>query len=96
MKKKKKKKKSWKLFLILLGLEILFLGGWGIKARLDINQTQDKVRGVKEDIHKLEEENQRLKNIKKNLTNPFYIEKQAREKLGLAKKGEIVYRIVSP
>jgi len=91
-----KKKKSWKLFLILLGLEILFLGGWGIRARLDINQIQDKVKLVKEDIHKLEEENQRLKDIVKNLTNPFYIEKQAREKLGLAKKGEIIYKIVSP
>jgi len=91
-----KKKKGWKLFLILLLLEIFFLGGWGIKISLDINQAQDKVRLVKEDIYKLQEENQRLKELKKNLADPFYIEKEAREKLGLAKRGEIVYKIISP
>ena len=91
-----KKKKGWKLFLILLLLEIFFLGGWGIKISLDINQAQDKVRLVKEDIYKLQEENQRLKELKKNLANPFYIEKEAREKLGLAKRKEIVYKIISP
>ena len=91
-----KRKKGWKLFLILLLLEIFFLGGWGIKISLDINQAQDKVRLVKEDIYKLQEENQRLKELKKNLANPFYIEKEAREKLGLAKRGEIVYKIISP
>ena len=91
-----KKKKGWKLFLILLLLEIFFLGGWGMKISLDINQAQDKVRLVKEDIYKLQEENQRLKELKKNLADPFYIEKEAREKLGLAKRGEIVYKIISP
>lgn len=91
-----KRKKGWKLFLILLLLEIFFLGGWGIKISLDINQAQDKVRLVKEDIYKLQEENQRLKELKKNLADPFYIEKEAREKLGLAKRGEIVYKIISP
>ncbi|NQS88217.1 septum formation initiator family protein [Patescibacteria group bacterium] len=91
-----KKKKGWKLFLILLLLEIFFLGGWGIKISLDINQAQDKVRLVKEGIYKLQEENQRLKELKKNLADPFYIEKEAREKLGLAKRGEIVYKIISP
>ncbi len=92
----KKKKKGWKLFLILLLLEILFLSGWVIKARLDIKQVQDKTRLIREDIRKLQEENQKLDQIKKNLTDPFYIEKEAREKLGLARKGEIVYKIVSP
>jgi len=86
----KKKKKSWKLFLILLFLEILFLSGWGIKARLDIKQAQDETRLIRDDIRKLQEENQKLNLIKKNLTDPFYIEKEAREKLGLARKGEIV------
>jgi len=80
----------------LLLLEIFFLGGWGIKISLDINQAQDKVRLVKEGIYKLQEENQRLKELKKNLADPFYIEKEAREKLGLAKRGEIVYKIISP
>ncbi len=80
----------------MLLLEIFFLGGWGIKISLDINQAQDKVRLVKEGIYKLQEENQRLKELKKNLADPFYIEKEAREKLGLAKRGEIVYKIISP
>ncbi len=92
----KKKKKNWKLFLILLFLEVLFLSGWGIKARLDIKQVQDETRLIREDICKLQEENQKLNQIKKNLTDSFYMEKEAREKLGLAKKGEIVYKIVSP
>ncbi len=92
----KKKKKGWKLFLIILLLEILILSGWGIKARLDIKQIQDETRLVKEDIRILQEENQKLHQMRENLAVPFYIEKDAREKLGLAREGEIVYKIVSP
>ena len=31
-----------------------------------------------------------------NMKDPFYLEKMAREKLGLAKKGEIIYKILPP
>ncbi|MCC7201362.1 MAG: septum formation initiator family protein [Nitrospirae bacterium] len=56
-----------------------------------------KMRGefkrVSADIKRLKEENSKLRGEVKSLkTDPDYIEAFAREKLGLAKEGEIIYR----
>lgn len=42
----------------------------------------------------MELENRELKEQIDNLANSFYLEKLAREKLGLAKKGEVIYKIL--
>ena len=45
------------------------------------------------DIRRLQEENIQIREEVKSLkTDPDYIEAYAREKLGLAKEGEIIYR----
>ena len=46
---------------------------------------------ISEELSQVEGE---LKEQINNLANPFYLEKIACEKLGLAKKEEIVYRIL--
>ncbi len=56
-----------------------------------------KMRGeynrVSADINRLREENNKLRDEVKSLkTDPDYIEAYAREKLGLAREGEIIYR----
>lgn len=87
-------RKSDKAFLFLLIAEILFLFGLGLKVRQDIRRLDLEVAKEKDKIHRLEVENNNLQEIKENLNDPFFIEKLAREKLGLAKKGEVVYKIV--
>jgi len=83
-----------KLFLILVIIESLFLLFWGIKSYYTINLSQKEIRKVEEKLEQLKLENQRLKEQMNSLEDPFYLEKMAREKLGLAKKGEIVYKIL--
>ena len=83
-----------KLFLILVIIESLFFLFWGIKSYYTINLSQKEIRKVEEKLDQLKLENQRLKEQINSLEDPFYLEKMAREKLGLAKKGEIVYKIL--
>lgn len=45
-------------------------------------------------IGQLDEENKRLKEEKRRLEDdPVYLEKVAREKMGLIRKGEVVYQV---
>ena len=83
-----------KLFLILVIIESSLLLFWGIKNYYTINLSQKEIRKVEEKLEQLKSENQRLKEQMNSLEDPFYLEKMAREKLGLAKKGEIVYKIL--
>jgi len=87
-------KRTNKIFLFLLIAEILFLFGFGLKVKWDIDRLDSKIIEEKDKIKQIEIENERLREIEKNPDNPFFIEKLAREKLGLAKKGEVIYKIV--
>ncbi len=90
----KKKNKANKLFLILLIAESLFLCIWGIKSYYSISEAQKKLKKTEEKLTQMELENRELKDQIDNLANSFYLEKLAREKLGLAKKGEVIYKIL--
>lgn len=83
-----------KLFLMFIIGSSLFLLFWGIKSYLKVNQAKNEVKKMEQKLEELKSENEELKEEEKNLQNPFYIEKLAREKLGLAKKGEVVYKIL--
>ena len=83
-----------KLFLILVIVESSLLLFWGIKSYYTINLSQKEIRKVEEKLDQLKLENQGLKEQMNSLEDPFYLEKMAREKLGLAKEGEIVYKIL--
>jgi len=91
----KRKSKAKKLFLILLIAESLFLFFWAIKSYYIINEAGKELRKTEAKLTRLKLENKELKEQINNLANSFYLEKMAREKLGLAKKGEIVYKILS-
>ncbi|MFH1655075.1 MAG: septum formation initiator family protein [Candidatus Omnitrophota bacterium] len=82
------KKATW-LFTIAFIVLIIFLPGY---SRLqDLRQ---KNRDLENRIDELQQENLTLKEKQELLENdPYYLEKVAREKMGVAREGEIIYRI---
>lgn len=69
----------------------LFFSGY-----LDLRKVGQRLARIEEENKRLIQENKRLEEEIKALEgDPFYIEKIAREELGMVKKGEIVYEIIS-
>ena len=81
-----------KIFIYVLILVAIFLPGAIKYCRLSVHKAQNEARlkALLEENRRLAEENRKLKE------DPVYIEKMARENLGLAKKGEIVVKFVNP
>jgi len=74
------------IFVVL----IIFLPGYSRLQRL-----KEKNRLLNSEIEKLSEENQELAHqIERLETDPFYIEKKARDKMGIGKRGEVRYKII--
>ena len=87
-------KGSKKIFIFLLVVEIGFLFSWYLKVKWDINKLNEQVKVACDEIGQIEAENERLKEIEIKLSDPFFKEKLAREKLGVARKKEVVYQII--
>lgn len=69
---------------------IIFFPGYA-----KIQEMRQKNRKLESDIKRLKAENIALSLEKEKLeTDPNYLEQVAREKLGIVKKGETVYRLV--
>lgn len=78
------------LGLILLG--VIFIPGY-LKIKRLVRQNRELERQIKETKQanrRLEEEQEKLE------SDPVYLEKVLREKLGLAKEGEIIYKVLPP
>ena len=90
----KKRNKTNRLFLFLLIAGSLFLSIWGVKSYYSIYQARKSLEKTEKKLAQMELENMELKDQINNLENSFYLEKLAREKLGLAKEGEVVYKIL--
>ena len=82
-------KRIKKIALYVLILAFIFLPGAVKYYRLSIQKAQNEARlkALLEENRRLAEENKKLKE------DPVYIEKVAREQLGLAKKGEVVVKL---
>jgi len=83
-------KNALSLFIITVIIVIVFLPSYTKMQELK-QKNQDFVERIEELTarnKKLEEERQFLQN------NPAYLEKVAREKMGLIREGETVYKIV--
>ena len=77
------------MVLIVIGLLIIFLPGFSRLQKL-----RAKNKALNHEIVRLNKENQDLENqIELLETDPFYIEKKARDKLGIGKEGEIRYKV---
>lgn len=78
-------------FFIFLGILLLiFFPGYA-----KVQEMRQKNRALESKIKELQAENKALAKEKNKLENdPDYLEQVARERLGIVKKGEIVYRLV--
>ena len=92
--------KFWRRFISLLGKFSFLLGVLLIllviffPAFSKIQELKQENKKLEEKVTKLSQENASLVEHNKNLeTNNFYIEKAAREKMGITKKCETIYRI---
>ncbi len=83
-----KKKVILYLALLIAVFCIVFLPGYSELQRLreENEQHQRRIRLLEEHNDKLKEELAKLKE------DPDYLEKKAREKLGIVKKGEVIYK----
>lgn len=76
--------------LIVAVFLIIFLPGYA-----KIQELRQRNKELELNIKKLRKENLRFKKEGERLENdPAYLEKVARERLGVVKKGEVVYRFV--
>ncbi|MDP8260206.1 MAG: septum formation initiator family protein [Candidatus Gygaella obscura] len=85
--------KGFNFKLLALGIVVLVIIFLPSFSRFQNLRQEDKelaelIREEKTDRVRLEEEKKRLEE------DEFYIEKVAREKMGVVKKGEIIYKIV--
>ena len=76
-------------WLLALGLTALFVPGWWRAWQLQLRADR-----LDTEIAALDAENRRLLVEMEHLQNdPLYLERVARRKLGLTRKGEVVYKV---
>jgi len=82
------KKIIFRLIVVLVVLCVIFLPGYSKLQKLRAEKTEQNKR-----IKLLEEHNEKMKTeLGKMRDDPEYVEKKARDKLGIVKKGEVIYR----
>ena len=83
-------KNAFWLFIVAIIILIVFLPSY--TRMQDLRQ---KNFDYTQEIRQLKEENARLSEEKRRLEeDPVYLERVAREKMGLVREGEVVYKIV--
>jgi len=93
--KTKKKKRRFKIRHLLIVILAVFLVITLGKQQIKINEIKRKQAIVERDIQEALQQQQKLKEQIELLNTDEYIEKIAREELGLVKPGEIIYKISS-
>lgn len=74
--------------LCLIAFGVMFLPGYS-----ELQKIRDKNEQQEKNIRLLKARNEELKKVVEDGKNdPLYLEKKAREKLGIVKKGEVIYR----
>lgn len=90
-----KRKKRINKFILTLWVVVFILGYSYIDMTLQIRENNKRIKEIREEIEALKQEQQQLQEEKERLMQNSYIEKIAREELGLIKKGEKVYIILN-
>lgn len=76
--------------IILIAFTVVFLYA-SVDQQLRIHAIQYEMEDAKHNLEKVETENKKLLQERKLLTTPKYVEKIAREELGLVKPGEVPF-----
>jgi len=98
MDNRKKNNKRFNIPFILtlcFFLSLIYVSIFGSQGIMKVFQMNNRVDAMKKEIQLLEKENNRMrKEIHQLKTDPYYIEKLAREELGLVKPKEKIYEFV--
>lgn len=90
---KNRKKSRWIIIACVLG--VVFLIYFFLPTYLNLRKHKQHNEALDKMLVALEKENSNLKaEIYKLKNDPLYIEKIAREELGMMRPGEVIYRIV--
>ena len=81
------KGKKWQWLIVAMGL---FMAGRQAMNIWQLYKSGEQVRLAESQVQQAEAENQSLKQKLAQIDNPEFIEKEAREKLGMAKEGETI------
>lgn len=99
-KKFKKGTRQTIFFSTLIGFLVLLIVGFLIFSNLKISQRRaeltSRIEALKKEIQTLEEKNQQLRAGISQVETESYLEKEARERLGLKKPGEEVVVVLPP
>jgi cell division protein FtsB len=97
--RKRQRRAQWRRLGLRYGLGVLSLfvfmnGVFGQNGYVAMRRARADAERLKQEIHQLNEENQNLSGEVRALkTDPAAVEKVAREEMGLARPGELVFRL---
>mgnify|MGYP001043620807 CR=1 FL=1 len=96
----KKPRRRWKatprIFLFLLGvIGLRMLGGFVVR-HMDIIMLQNKITRVQREINAFEQRHEVIREQIEYMQGDEYVEKAARDKLGLVMPGDVVYKPTRP
>jgi len=75
----------------------VFAAVYGDRGLIHLLRMQSEQRELEHTAFDLQQQNERLRErIRRLQSDDHYIEKLARERLGLVRKGEIMYRVTGP
>lgn len=89
--KKKGKRRHFSWFSIIFVGIIIYFGSILISQRVYLNQVADEQSAAETRLAAAKEENAKLLQERANLNDLSYIEKIAREELGMTRQGELPY-----
>ncbi|OGM19890.1 hypothetical protein A2686_01470 [Candidatus Woesebacteria bacterium RIFCSPHIGHO2_01_FULL_38_10] len=84
------KRQTEKFLSLILTFLVLILLVSSVRGLLRLRQSNLSIKDAGESVGNLEKESERLKKDLEAVKSEAYVEKQIREKLGLAKEGEVV------
>jgi cell division protein FtsB len=90
----KKKRRAWRILLFLSLIALLVFLSTGKRGFIQQFRVKQKQKQLKKEIAELQNIKEMMDEEEKKLDEPETIEKIAREKYGMAKKNEKVYRVV--
>lgn len=88
LKKLKEKLKTYSNYIFVFAFILMFISL--TRNILRVKGAKEKVKGSQERVERLKEENKELEEKVKAVKSEEFIEKQLRDKLGLAKEGETI------
>ncbi|ADL67842.1 FtsB family cell division protein [Thermoanaerobacterium thermosaccharolyticum] len=86
-----KERSKIKFKTILLLLFVAYVAFTFVKQQITLNILDNRLNAVTSKVNAAEEENKKLNNQIKYIKTNEFIENEARQKLGLVKKGEIMF-----